>query len=189
MNVRKHKRKEGSPPFDPSYRIYYEGVRFTVLYSVVDKWGGRRVAVIEHGTDKRPTRIDPRLKCVKHICKVWQWGSHSRHGQLVGRRAYTEAVALATKLDQLWPLHFAAKELRGRVLYIGRSRKPGELKWIIRVISKLMPRSQQWLLEAGLIRIETNGTINLTQVGYAKFVRSFKPKKPKVEKCLTLKEP
>ena len=166
---RKHSRTPGKAPYDTDHRVYYAGERFTVLRCVVDKWGTRRVAVVEHELGQMPRRVDPRLKSIKHICKVWQFGIHTRKGWAINRRAMPEAKELAEKLDRLWPMHFAAKELRGRVLYVGHSRKPGELKWLIHVMGKLLPRSQQWLLEAGLIRIETDGTINLTELGHKEF--------------------
>lgn len=174
---RKHKRKAGNDPIPTSHRIYYVGERFTVLRSVVDKWGARRVAVIEHEPGKPPTRIDPRLKCIKHICKIWQWGQNSRKGWAMGTRSMNEARQLGPKLERLWPMHFAAKELKGRVLYVGRSRKPGELKWIVQVIGKLMPRNQRWLVSQGLIQIDPDGHIQLTAAGYTQFVRSYQKDK------------
>jgi len=163
----------GKRPVPTGHRVHYEGQHFTVLKSVVNKWGWRRVAVIEHEVGQKPRQIDPRLKSIKHICKVWQFGLHNRKGWAISRKALPTAIDLAKKLDLIWPIHFAAKELRGRVLYLGRSRKPGELKWVIKVMGKLLPRNQQWLLEQGLIRIETDGTINLTELGHTQFTRSF----------------
>lgn len=151
------------------------GKRFSVYRSVLDRWGGRRVVVVEHEPDDPPSRIDARSPKIKHIIKVWQWyeglGSKMR---LTGWHAGTEAQPLATKLDSIWPMHFAAVELNRcpiHLNYVTRLKSHDELKWLLNIVKKLMPRGKEWLLKRQLITLDANGVPAFTEKGIAHFRR------------------
>ena len=162
-------------PVDVSYRIVTQGKNISAIRSVVDKWGGRRLAIIEHNTNSVPTRMDPRSPKIKHFIAVWKWSNRTRAGYFVARQMEISVFRkyLVEKLDQLWPMHWAAKELSHPVLHLKllSNHKPSDMRWLVNVINKLMPRSQEWLSKRGYIQRGEDNRFSLTEAGHEHFVK------------------
>ena len=112
----KRKRRKGPLPLEAyEHRIYYTTEHFCLLRSVKDKWGGRRIALIERKPNcLPPSRIDPRLKSIVRIIKLREvYRFHSFQGSWLLKRSHEEFVILIDKLERLWPCQFMAKELNG----------------------------------------------------------------------------
>lgn len=82
-----------------------------------------KIAVIEY-EGSLPKRIDPRLKNVKRIIKIWNYVPFG-----VARYVIDEANELADRLEQLWPCQLLNKDYRnapvlGALREIKYKRKP-----------------------------------------------------------------
>jgi hypothetical protein len=157
------------------HRVMRSGPHFVLLSSCANKtgWGRprKRIVLLEYTGNTIPNRADMRDKRIKHVIRAWHFQTASKQSFKIAVRIGLQAMVLYDKLEHIWPLHFAAKEAKGRALYMGK-RNAKELKWILKVIPKLMPGSIKWLVDQGYCeRIVEDGvtTIKLTEEGYKYF--------------------
>lgn len=94
-------------------RIVLETDHFVVMFAVVNKWGGRKVALIEKAcSSTKVTRIDKRLKSIKRIIKEHRVRNINHHSGKISRMYYRltgELIDLQQKCERMYPCHFLVK--------------------------------------------------------------------------------
>lgn len=98
-------------PMRPIYdRTIEETEHFVVMYACTNKYGGRKVALIERACSSiKVTRIDQRLKTIKRIIRINQVPNNHLNWRRAFNRMTTEQLELMLKCEHMYPCHFLVR--------------------------------------------------------------------------------